>query len=408
VSAFIPAILTVQYEELSVMVQYDVVIAGGGMVGATLAALLGQQDKRVALLETTWPAAFESASAYDMRVSALSRASQALLAELGIWERVVAMRAAPYEAMQVWDATGAGQICFNAADLGEADLGHIVENRVIQLAALDALQAYPSVDVHYPASLASFMRPESGETIQVTLDSGEVLAADLLVGADGARSRVRNLAALDWQVTDYAQKGVVTVAQTALPHQETAWQRFMPSGPLAFLPLPDAHYCSIVWTLPADRADTVLGWEEGRFRQELARALDHQLGEVLNIGERGAFPLRGAQAGAYVQARLALVGDAAHTIHPLAGQGVNLGFKDVAALAEALQAAPDVGSLRVLRRYERGRRGDNVLTQKAMEGFRLLFGNEVPVWQFLRNSGLSTFDKLPVVKYQLARQAMGL
>lgn len=390
------------------MMQYDVVIAGGGMVGATLAALLGRQNKRVALLETVWPDAFVAEAPYELRVSALSRASQALLAELGIWERVVAMRAAPYEAMQVWDATGSGQIRFNAADLGEADLGHIVENRVIQLAALEALQAYPSVDVYCPASIASFMRPELGETIQITLDNGELLAAKLLVGADGARSRVRDWAAIDWQVTDYAQKGVVTVAQTALPHQETAWQRFMPSGPIAFLPLSDTHYCSIVWTLPADRADAVLEWEDERFRQELARALDHQLGEVVDVGARAAFPLRGAQAEAYVQARLALVGDAAHTIHPLAGQGVNLGFKDVAALAEALQAAPDVGSLRVLRRYERGRRGDNVLTQKAMEGFRLLFGNELPAWQFLRNSGLSTFDKLPILKYQLARQAMGL
>ncbi|MDX9988361.1 UbiH/UbiF/VisC/COQ6 family ubiquinone biosynthesis hydroxylase [Thiothrix unzii] len=386
--------------------QYDIIIAGGGMVGSTLACLLGNAGKRVAVLEAHAPAPFAATDPYDLRVSAISRASQRALVNAGAWEGVVARRACAYEAMQVWDATGSGQIRFDAADLGEADLGHIVENRVIQCALLDAIQALDNVDLYCPDKLAAF---EVGtDSVQVQLHSGTTLQAQLLVGADGAQSKVRQLAGISLATNDYGQKGLVCVVQTELSHQDTAWQRFMPSGPLAFLPLSDGS-SSIVWTLPADRADAMLLLSDADFCREVAQALDYRLGEVTAVGERAAFSLRGRHAEPYIQPRLALVGDAAHTIHPLAGQGVNLGIKDALGLAEQLlKSSGDVGSVAVLRAYERARRGDNVLTQKAMEGFRLLFGNTLTPWKILRNTGLSLVNRLDFVKYQIAKQAMGI
>ena len=201
------------------------------------------------------------------------------------------------------------------------------------------------------------------------------------------------------------------MVQTSLPHQATAWQRFMPSGPLAFLPLADGS-SSIVWTLPADRADAMLLKSDADFCRELGQALDQRLGEVTHVGERAAFSLRGRHAEPYIQARLALVGDAAHTIHPLAGQGVNLGIKDAVELAQQLITAhaqrKDVGGLQVLRAYERARRGDNVLTQKAMEGFRLLFCNTLTPWTVARNLGLNVVNRLGFLKYEMAKRAMGV
>ncbi|QTR44724.1 UbiH/UbiF/VisC/COQ6 family ubiquinone biosynthesis hydroxylase [Thiothrix litoralis] len=386
--------------------QYDVIIAGGGMVGSTLACLLGKSGKRVAVLEGHEPSAFAPTDPYDLRVSAISRASQRALAEAGVWEGVAARRASPYESMRVWDATGDGEICFDAADLGEPDLGHIVENRVVQLALLDAIRASDAIDLYCPEKIAEFTLEEPQVT--VTLQSGKTLTAGLLVGADGAQSKVRQLAGISLETHDYGQKGLVCVVQTELPHQFTAWQRFMPSGPLAFLPLGDGS-CSIVWTLPADRADALLLLSDAEFCRELTQALDKRLGEVTAVGERAAFSLRGRHAEPYIQERLALVGDAAHTIHPLAGQGVNLGIKDAVELAQQIrQASGDIGSLKVLRAYERARRGDNVLTQKAMEGFRLLFGNTLTPWKILRNSGLTIVNRMGFLKYEMAKRAMGI
>lgn len=389
--------------------QYDVIIAGGGMVGSTLACLLGNAGMHVAVLEAYEPTAFSPSDVYDLRVSAISRASQRALAQAGAWQGVATRRTCAYEAMQVWDATGDGEIRFDAADLGEPDLGHIVENRVIQLALLEAMARLETVDVYCPDRLGSFVVDDAQVT--VTLRSGKVLNAKLLVGADGAQSQVRELAGIPLYCNDYGQKGLVCVVQTSLPHQATAWQRFMPSGPLAFLPLADGS-CSIVWTLPADRADAMLLKNDADFCRELAQALDYRVGEVTQVGERAAFSLRGRHAEPYVQARLALVGDAAHTIHPLAGQGVNLGIKDALELAQQLLQAhsrrADLGGLQVLRAYERARRGDNILTQKAMETFRLVFGNTLTPWTIARNWGLNAVNRMGFLKYEMAKRAMGV
>jgi len=226
--------------------------------------------------------------------------------------------------------------------------------------------------VYQPARLKHFDVNE--QSVEVMLDNGEALSADLIVGADGANSIVRESAGFDFTVDDYAQRGLVATVRTQHHHQYTAWQRFQTTGPLAFLPLPDGS-SSIVWTLPSDRADYYLSLSDDDFKVALAEAFDYKLGEITDLSERAAFPLRGSQATPYVSERIALIGDAAHTIHPLAGQGVNLGIKDALELAQQLVDKTDCGSLKALRRYERARRGDNVLTMRAMEGFRLLFGH---------------------------------
>lgn len=386
---------------------YDVVISGAGMVGATLACLLAKSAKRIAVLEVMPPPVFKPSDDFELRVSALSRFSQRVLEQSGAWEGVINRRAVAYEDMVVWDATGSGEIRFSAAELGEPELGHIVENKIIQLALLEAMEAQSSIDLFCPARVQSFVH-DGAQTV-VTLDDGRELTAELLVGADGARSAVRELAGIGWQHEDYAQKGLVCVVRTELPHQATAWQRFMPSGPLAFLPLSDPHYSSIVWTLPADRADVLVKQDDTQFKAALSGALGNRLGAIEVLGARGAFPLAGSHAEHYVQEGIALIGDAAHTIHPLAGQGVNLGIKDAAELAQQLIAAKGhLGSMKTLRRYERARKGDNHLTQKTMEGFRLLFGNNSQPLQLIRNSGLSIANHLPLLKNTLARQAMGI
>ena len=387
---------------------YDVIINGGGMVGATLACLLAKAGRKVALIEASPIASakeFDPESVYDLRVSAISRASQKAFIEIGAWDAMLAIRASPYEIMDVWDAAGDGNVRFDAAELGEPDLGHIIENSVVQTAVLKALQDYPSADVFQPKKLQGI--DVNTDFVTVVLESGEQITAKLLVGADGANSKVRSLAGIDVSVDDYAQRGLVATVKTQNHHQYTAWQRFQPTGPLAFLPLSDGS-CSIVWTLPSDRADYYLSLNKTDFKAALADALDHKLGKIIKVGERAAFPLRGSQAKPYVLERIALIGDAAHTIHPLAGQGVNLGIKDAVELAYQLIGVADPGSLKALRRYERARRGDNVITMRAMEGFRLLFGHSATPVKTLRNIGMKLFNQSSVIKNEVIKRAMGL
>lgn len=384
---------------------YDVVINGGGMVGATLACLLAKSGRQVAVIEYAKATEFSVDSAYDLRVSAISRASQKVFMEIGVWDAMHEMRASPYESMEVWDAEGDGCVRFDASELGEPDIGHIIENQVIQKAVSDALSRYDNVHLYQPDSLDSFS--VNTDRVKIVLKSGGVITANLLVGADGASSKVRDLAGIDVEFDDYAQSGLVAVVNTEHHHQYTAWQRFQKTGPLAFLPLSDGS-CSIVWTLPSDRADYFLSLTKNDFKKVLAEAFDHKLGNITKVGKRAAFPLRGSQAKPYVMDRIALVGDAAHTIHPLAGQGVNLGIKDVVELSTQLEGVTDVGKIKALRRYERARRGDNVITMRAMEGFRLLFGHSADSVKSVRNFGMNVFNQLPIVKNEVIRKAMGL
>ncbi len=389
------------------MKQYDVIISGGGMVGATLACLLAKSGKKVAVIEANRTKKIIKTTPHELRVSAISRASQQALTEAGAWDGIVKQRVSPYENMTVWDATGDGEVNFEAAELGEPELGHIIENRAIQFAVTESLKDYESATLYCPNSLQSFEVQD--DQVIIELDDGQSISAQLLVGADGANSKVRELAGIDIDRDDYGQSGLVAVVKPEKHHQYTAWQRFQPSGPLAFLPLSDGS-CSIVWTLPSDRADYYLSRSDDDFKTALAEALDHKLGKIKEVSQRAAFPLRGSQTKNMIKPRIALVGDAAHTIHPLAGQGVNLGLKDAVELAQTLNGASaqrDKGSYKLLRRYERARRGDNMITMRVMEGFRLLFGHSAAPVKTIRNAGMKLFNQSSLLKTEIIRKAMG-
>ena len=387
---------------------HDVIISGGGVVGASLACALADAGLRVALIDAREPVTEWPAGSVDQRVYAITCASQALFERLGVWEDMVRRGVSPYQEMEVWDAGGPGRIHFDAAELGEPRLGHIIEQRVIQAALLGGEQARPGVERLCPAVLADFSVEDAHASVR--LEDGRTLTAALLVGADGAGSRVRELAGIGVEVHDYEQTAVVAVVATERPHAATARQRFLTTGPLAFLPLYDGR-CSIVWSTTPAEAERLLALPEAEFCIELGQAFDYALGAVTSASERGGFPLRRLHATNYVQQGVALVGDAAHVIHPLAGQGVNLGLLDAAALAEVLGAARaagrEIGSHLTLRRYERWRRGENALMQSAMDGFRHLFASPLAPVRVLRNLGLSGVDRLTPLKSVLARHAMG-
>ncbi|MCK5901790.1 MAG: UbiH/UbiF/VisC/COQ6 family ubiquinone biosynthesis hydroxylase [Cocleimonas sp.] len=394
---------------------YDLIIIGGGMVGSTLACLMAQgfaqnarhAKKRIAVIEAFEPSRFDPQQPYDLRVSAISAVSRQILQQTGVWQALQNKRISPYEAMHVWDGTGDGEIHFNAAEIGVANLGHIIENNVIQSSLAEKISQFSNIDWLCPQRLKALRIEE--DHARVTLDDNTLLTTHLVVGADGAHSKCRELAGIAVDREHYGQSGLVAVVTTEVSHQATAWQRFMPSGPLAFLPLADGS-SSIVWTLPSDRCPAYVAMDESKFKSTVAETLDYKLGAITSVSQRAAFPFYGSQAKNYVKPRIALIGDAAHTIHPLAGQGVNLGIKDAAALAKQLLKTPtaDLGLLKGLRRYERARRGDNVTTMRAMEGFRLLFGHSNPFVMNVRNLGLNALNKLPVIKNEIIRKAMGV
>ncbi len=387
---------------------YDVLIAGAGMVGATLACALGDTPLRVGVVDRARPAPGVAAD-YDLRVSAFTRASERIFRALGAWDGMCARRVSPFREMQVWDAGGDGTVHFDCAEVGEPHLGHIIENNVVVAALLERLQRFANVALRCPAEIAAL--GDTGDAIAVTLKSGEMLRTRLLVGADGARSQVREFAGIDSRGWSYGQQAIVATVTTALPHRATAWQRFLSTGPLAFLPLADGS-CSIVWSNDNAQAELLMQLDTDAFRSQLQSAFAARLGEITAVGPRAAFALRLSHADRYVDQRVALAGDAAHTVHPLAGQGANLGLADAATLAEvvldAVQAGRDIGARSVLRRYERWRKGDNLAMLGAMDGFKRLFGNDLAPARSLRNLGLTLTDAATPVKNLIVRRAMGL
>lgn len=391
--------------------QYDIVIAGGGMVGACLACALGNSPFRIAIVEGRRPqdvdVRYEDEA--DPRVSAITRASQRVFSSLGAWQGMADRRVSPFREMRVWDAAGSGAIHFDSADIAEDTLGYIVENRVIQTALWERMRSFDNVEPICGATVSSLAFET--DAVRVGLADGRMIDAKLVVAADGADSRVRSLAGIATYGWSYDQKAVVATVKTERPHRETAWQRFLPDGPLAFLPLKDGC-CSIVWSTAPERADQLVRLDEADFLAQLQYAFGNALGRMEHAGPRLALPLRLQHATDYVKPRLALVGDAAHTIHPLAGQGVNLGLLDAATLAEVLldagAAKRDIGAYHVLRRYERWRKGDNLTMMAAMDGFKRLFGSRIPPVQWARNLGLGLTDAMPAAKRLIMRHAMGL
>ena len=394
--------------------QADLIIVGAGMVGSALALALEHSGLEILVVDggplSVRP--FAAEGAFEPRVSALSAASQRILERLGVWDGIVARRVSPYRDMRVWDGSGTGSVHFSAASVHAEVLGHIVENRVVQDALLDRLHD-SQIGLLGSARLEQLRR--SGDGWLLTLADGRELRAPLLVAADGANSAVRRLAGCATREWDYLHHAIVTSVRCERAHQATAWQRFTDDGPLAFLPLArqgDEHWCSIVWsTVPAE-AERLMALDDEAFRHELGKAFEWRLGQVTAVDPRICIPLRQRHAKRYVESGLALIGDAAHSIHPLAGQGVNLGFLDAAVLAEvllhALQRGEQANDVRVLSRYERRRMPHNLAMMAAMEGFERLFQADPLPLRLLRNSGLNWVDELPDAKALFVRRALGL
>jgi len=395
--------------------QADLIIVGAGMVGSTLALALEGSGLDILVLDASplEAADFDPQGGFEPRVSALSAASQRIFERLGAWPGMSARRVSPYTDMHVWDGSGTGQIHFSAETVHAEVLGHIVENRVVQDALLETMQRRGGQRLLGAARLERLERTPQGW--QLTLDDGRQLNAPLLVAADGANSAVRRLAGCETREWDYLHQAIVTSVRCSEPHQRTAWQRFTDDGPLAFLPLErdgDQHWCSIVWSVTELEARCLMALDDAAFRAALGRAFEQRMGEVEEVDPRLCIPLRQRHAKRYVQPGLALIGDAAHTIHPLAGQGVNLGLLDAAVLAEVIEAAMARGErpedVRVLSRFERRRMPHNLAMMAAMEGFERLFQADPLPLRWLRNTGLKAVQALPEAKALFVRQALGL
>ncbi|WP_337038433.1 MULTISPECIES: FAD-dependent 2-octaprenylphenol hydroxylase [Pseudescherichia] len=392
------------------MQSVDVAIVGGGMVGLAVACGLQGSGLRVAVLEQNPPQPLPESAPPALRVSAINAASEKLLTRLGVWSSIVANRASCYHGMEVWDKDSFGRIAFDDRSMGYSHLGHIIENDVIHQALWQRAQQCQDVTLMAPAGVQQVAWGENEAFL--TLKDGGMLTARLVVGADGANSWLREKADIALTSWDYRHHALVATIRTDEPHEAVARQVFHGDGILAFLPLSDPHLCSIVWSLPPLEAASMQDTTEEAFNQALDMAFDNRLGLCHLESERLVFPLTGRYARQFAAHRLALVGDAAHTIHPLAGQGVNLGFMDAAEMVNELKrlhgAGKDIGQHLYLRRYERSRKHSAGVMLASMQGFRELFAGTHPAKKLLRDLGLKLADTLPGVKPQLIRQAMGL
>lgn len=391
----------------------DLLIVGAGMVGSALALALRDSGLNILVVDggplTVKP--FVADAPFEARVSALSIASQRILERLGVWDGIVARRVSPYSDMHVWDGSGTGKVHFSASSVHAEVLGHIVENRVVQDALVERLH---DSNIGLLADARLEQMRHSGDDWLLTLSDGRTLRAPLVVAADGANSTVRRMTGTATREWDYLHHAIVTSVRTADSHRKTAWQRFTDDGPLAFLPLDreGEHWCSIVWSVTPEQSERLMKLDDERFCRELENAFEGCLGQVISADSRVCVPLRQRHAKRYVAPGLALIGDAAHTIHPLAGQGVNLGFLDAAVLAEVLRGAVGRGDRladeRVLSRYERRRMPHNLALMAAMEGFERLFQADALPVRLLRNAGLKMVDHSAEAKALFVRQALGL
>lgn len=389
---------------------YDIVIVGGGMVGGALACALGNTSLKIAVIETQLPAAYDPTQDHDLRVSALSIASENILKSIGSWQGIVDRRSCPYRRMKVWEASEEhAATLFDSLNLQYDHLGHIVENRVIQLALIDQMKSLSNVDLITPAKTHK-IDYSPGSSI-VELDDGRQLVARLLVAADGGDSRVRQAVGIGVQKWDYEQRALVASVVTDYPQQDITWQQFTPTGPLAFLPLSENH-ASLVWYNTPAEVKRLMCCSDEQFLAELTRIFPDALGSIQTLLGRGSFPLRRQHAQQYAKEGVVLVGDAAHMIHPLAGQGVNIGLLDAAALAQtvlkALEEGKDISSLEVLNEYQKHRRRHNFVMMQAMDLFYRVFSNDLLPLKLLRNIGLSIAGKASPLKRKVMAFAMGL
>ena len=395
----------------------DVAVVGGGVVGAACALALAGLGLEVVLVEASAPPRWSRAQPdqRDLRVYAFAPDNAALLETFGVWSAVLrqdgdsqASNAQPYRRMRVWDAAGAGELVFDADAFGRRELGWILEHALL----VDRLwAALPRAGVDVRTARVEDLQRDAASGVTLRLDDGTRLQARIAIAADGADSTLRRLAGLDVQAHEYAQRGVVAYVGTALLHEDTAWQRFLPGGPLAFLPCPDGS-SSIVWTMPDAQAQRVLALDDAAFARELTHAFAARLGEVTPMSRRVAFPLRRQLAQSYVADRVLVLGDAAHVVHPLAGQGVNLGLRDVAALRDAVADAQrrnaDWAAPQRLARWARARKSENAAAAHAFDGLNRLFSNDALAATLLRGPLLGIAGRLRPLAHALWRRAAGL
>lgn len=386
----------------------DVTIIGTGMIGLSLAALLSKRHFSVALIESethvlSWPR-----ESLTTRVSAIHRASHRLFEYLNIWEKIDPAAYAPLKTMQIWDCAGT-QIDFDSADVHVAQMGWIVENRAIVKALCESLQHDSTVDFYCPNKPAHFILENN--LAKLTLHDQTTLSCDLVVGSDGAHSWLRQRMPVTLEERPYYHKAITAVIESSKPHHHCAYQKFSDTGPIALLPTSRSHQTALVWSADHDVSDNLLQESDDAFSHTLTKALDGRLGICTVKSSRHQFPLIRRHANDYVSAHCALIGDAAHTIHPLAGLGANLGLMDAACLAETITNARDrkkpIGSLRTLRRYARWRKADNAVTMATMDVLKNIFCTNESVVNMARNIGVNLLNNCPIAKKQIMRKAMG-
>jgi 2-octaprenyl-3-methyl-6-methoxy-1,4-benzoquinol hydroxylase len=385
--------------------QFDIIVVGGGMVGAAAACLLAKQGLHIAVVEQAEPEAYSPAQAMDLRVSAISPASVALLQQAGVWDAILAMRMRAYNELATWEISGL-ETHFHAHEAGVNELGYIIENRLIQLALWQQLQAFPNVSLYCPAQINALIQTD--EQAKITLNDGQMLSASWLLAADGANSKLRALAKIGMNSWDYRQDCLLINVDLADDAPAITWQQFYPSGPRSFLPLA-GNKASLVWYDSPARIAQLTALTPTMLDREVKRHFPEQL-PACKVTHFGSFPLTRRHAQHYYQGRVILLGDAAHTIHPLAGQGVNLGFKDVACLVDlwlAVQQHQDFG-LKQLQRYERQRLRDNTVMQSTMDLFYAGFSSSHMPLKVLRNVALLAAENAGWLKQKALRYALGL
>ena len=407
---------------------YDIAIVGAGIAGSALACSLATavKDKplRIAVIEAqtigdTLPSCDEGINDFDPRVSALTLGSQQFFESIGVWSDIVGQRSCGFDKMTVWDAEGTGHIEFDAADVRASQLGHIVENRVTVGALHQRIKTLSGVDVFSQQAVAELhlaATASRSDLSSLSLADGRSLEAQLIIAADGANSPLRKMANLPIREWSYQQSAIVCVVETSQSHEATAWQRFTEHGPLALLPLSlsqsDKHFCSIVWSQTDKENALTIAMDDHQFSQALSRAFEYRLGEIKNVSKRFSFPLQQRHAIDYVRPNFALVADAAHAIHPLAGQGINLGLADVKALTELIiaghQRGQILGDIGLLKRYQRQRKADNLAMMAAVEGLKRLFQPLPLPFRWLRNVGMNIFHEQSQLKNKVIKHAMGI
>lgn len=394
--------------------QADIVIVGAGVVGLSAALALAETKLDILVLDAQAshmaPSRDRDLSKWARRVTALTPASTKFLSELDVWQAMSdSGRIGPYTEMVVWDSEGTGLIEFDAQSLSLEALGYIVESTVTTDALVSRANQTPNITIQWDTWLAQLDFNEL--YVNVVPREGDEIHAQLVIGADGGRSVSRELAGIRTRQWSYGQKAIVATVRVAPEHSSACWQAFLPTGPLALLPLADSDLCSIVWSLDDNEAQGWIEADDQGFLRGLNSALGGRGPSVTEVSERQLFPLVQCHAVDYLSDRFVLIGDAAHAIHPLAGQGINLGLSDAQALAAEVTYAHSRGATwwtpSVLKRYERQRKGDNLTMMATMQAFKWGFGSRNPAITMMRNAGLSAADALPMAKRWFIQQAAG-